>query len=106
MPRCSRVIKLGRCGSYRSGEVSRPLGLSSASNRASSDSTGIGQNPRVSGAESLMTAWPGFITDHSVGVFLFGRQRAGDVGQTELLADPFVRGFASALLAEPLDKRR
>src|SRR5207247_5985414 len=30
-----------------------------------------------------------------VGVFLFGRQRAGDVRQSKLFTDPFVRGFAS-----------
>ena len=53
---CNSFVRLGRSGSAASGEVSKPLGLSSANRSASSYRTGISQNSWVAGEESLMVA--------------------------------------------------
>src|SRR5437588_840853 len=54
MPACSSFIRLGRFGSYRSGEVSSLAGLSIASSWSSSYKTGTSQNSCVAGEESLI----------------------------------------------------
>src|SRR5690242_15425322 len=92
----SKCIKFGRCGSRRSGEARSPAGLSRASRCSSSKRTGISQNSRVSGEESLMVALTvsfavfrsgiGIQTGPGTDADLIGRARA------ELLAED--RGIA------------
>src|SRR6266542_3153640 len=54
MAEWSSFIKFGRVGSSRSGEMSKPGGLLSASNCSSSKSTAISQNSPVTREESLI----------------------------------------------------
>src|SRR5215468_627774 len=71
---CKSFIRFGRLGSYRSGEVSNPLGLFSASKCSSSYRIGISQNSRVTGAESLIGEF--FTTIHAQNGFVAYRSRS------------------------------
>src|SRR5438552_2586877 len=107
MSRCNNCIRFGRCGSQRSGEVSKRLGLSSASRCSSSHRMAISQNSRVSGADSLMEAPTVLVINKPgnnaglLGSGLFLR-RSAHVCQLKLLAEPCVGGLLAALGAEPL----